>query len=179
MTGGGGGGNLTGMIKPFQGKRPRIASSAWVSQQAVLIGDVEVGEGSSIWPGAVIRAHSGPVIIGRNCHIEENCVIHGPTRMGDYVCLGPGAVTEAARIGSYVLIGSNATVLREAQLADYCILSAGSMVKEKMEVPTRSLVAGVPGEIKRFLQSQDIKEEVEGITNALALLAQQFKKEGF
>jgi carbonic anhydrase/acetyltransferase-like protein (isoleucine patch superfamily) len=167
------------MIKRFQGKGPRIASSAWVSQQAVLIGEIEVGEGSSIWPGAVIRADSGPVIIGRNCHIEENCVIHGPTRMGDYVCLGPGAVAEAVRIGSYVLIGSNATILREAQLADYCIITANSLVKEKMEVPTRSLVAGVPGEIRRFLQSQDIKEELEGMTKTLAPLAQQFKKEGF
>lgn len=166
------------MIKPFQGKEPRIAPSAWVSQQAMIIGEVEVGEGSSIWPGAVIRADSGPVIIGKNCHIEENCVIHGPTRIGDSVCLGPGAVVEAERIGSYVLIGSNATVLKGAQLAGYCIITAGSLVKEKMEVPTRAVVAGVPGEIRRFLQSQDIKEEMDGIIKALAPLAQQFKKEG-
>ena len=167
------------MIKPFQGKEPRIAPSAWVSQQALIIGEVEVGEGSSIWPGAVIRADSGPVIIGKNCHIEENCVIHGPTRMGDSVCLGPGAVViEAEKIGSYVLIGSNATVLRGAQLAGYCIITAGSLVKEKMDVPTRAVVAGVPGEIRRFLQSQDIREELEGMIKALAPLAQQFKKEG-
>ena len=167
------------MIKPFRGKEPRIAPSAWVSQQALIIGEVEVGEGSSIWPGAVIRADTGAVIIGKNCHIEENCVIHGPTRIGDHVCLGPGAVVEADRIGSYVLIGSNATVLKGAQLADYCIVSAGSLVKEKMEVPTRSLVAGVPGEIRRFLQSQDIRDELDARTRALAPLAQQFKKEGF
>jgi carbonic anhydrase/acetyltransferase-like protein (isoleucine patch superfamily) len=167
------------MIQPFQGNEPRIAASAWVSQQALIIGEVEVGEGSSIWPGAVIRADAGAVVIGKDCHVEENCVIHGPTRIGDHVCLGPGVVVEADRIGSYVLIGSNATLLKGASLADYCVISAGSMVKEKMDVPTHALVAGVPGDIKRFLQSQDIKEELEGRTSALAALAQQFKKEGF
>jgi carbonic anhydrase/acetyltransferase-like protein (isoleucine patch superfamily) len=166
------------MIRPFQGKEPRIAPSAWVSQQAEVIGEVEVGEGSSIWPGAIIRADSGPVVIGKNCHIEENCVIRGPTRMGDSVCLGPGVVVAEDRIGSYVLIESNATVLKGALLADYCIISAGSVVKEKMDVPTRSVVAGVPGEIRRFLQSQDIRDELESMTRTLSTLAQQFKKQG-
>ena len=179
MTGGEGENNLGGMIRAFNGKSPRIHPTAWVSAQATLTGDIEVGEGSSIWPGAILRADIGPVRIGRHCHIEEGCIVHGPVEMGDKVCLGHGAVVEGEKIGSYVLVGNNATILNGAQVADHCIIAAGSLVKEKARIPTRALVAGVPGEVRRYLQPQDIQEKLEEIVKVMGPLAQEYKKQGF
>jgi len=144
------------MIRAFDGKRPRIAESAYVNEAAYVMGDVEIGEGSNIWPGAVIRGDFGRIRIGRNVSVEDNCVIHsgtpspasGDVEIGDRVLIGHGAVLNCRRIGSDVLIGMNATVLHDAEVGSECIVAAGCLVGQGMIVPDRSLVVGVPGKIK-------------------------------
>jgi carbonic anhydrase/acetyltransferase-like protein (isoleucine patch superfamily) len=144
------------MIRSFEGKTPRIAASALVSEDAHIIGDVEIGEGSSVWPGAVIRGDFGKIRIGRGTAVEDNCVLHagsptGPSQdliIGDAVHIGHGAVVNGSRIGSHVLIGMNATVLHDAEIGDYCIIGAATLVTHGMKVPSGSFVAGVPGAIK-------------------------------
>jgi carbonic anhydrase/acetyltransferase-like protein (isoleucine patch superfamily) len=138
------------MIREFNGKRPRIAPTAFVSEAAYVIGDVEIGDNSSVWPGAVVRGDFAAIKIGNNTQIEDNCVVHAAISqvIGDNVHVGHGAVIHCSRIGSNVLIGMNATVLDNANIGDYCVIGANALVPEGMQVPDRSFVVGVPGKIK-------------------------------
>jgi carbonic anhydrase/acetyltransferase-like protein (isoleucine patch superfamily) len=142
------------MIRSFNGKIPKIADSAFVSEAAYIVGDVEIGENSSVWPHAVIRGDTGHIVIGKNTAIEDCVVIHagGPTFefvvIGDMVNIGHGAVIHGVKIGNNVLIGMNATVLQKAEIGSYCLIGAGCVVSEGMVVPDHSFVAGVPGKIK-------------------------------
>ena len=146
------------MIKGLGNKKPKIAESAFVSEAAYVIGEVEIGENSSVWPGAVIRADFGSIRIGNNTAIEDNCVIHSGTpsspsyvenvAIGNNVHIGHGAVINCRRIGNNVLIGMNATILHDAEIGDFCIIGAGCLVSQGMRIPDKSFVAGVPGKIK-------------------------------
>lgn len=142
------------MIRSFNGKTPKIAGSAFVSEAAYVVGDVEIGENSSVWPHAVIRGDTGRIVIGTNTAIEDGVVIHagGPHYdllvIGDMVNIGHGAVVHCAKIGNNVLVGMNATVLQKAEIGNYCLIAAGCVVPEEIIVPDNSFVAGVPGKIK-------------------------------
>lgn len=136
------------MIQAFNGKGPIIAPTAFVHESAVIIGDVEIGEGSSVWPNAVLRADLSWIRIGKSAHIEDCSVLHGePLEIGDNVIIGHGVVLHGRRVGSHVLIGNNATVLDDVEIGDYCIAAAGTVVTGGTKVPPRSLVMGVPGKI--------------------------------
>jgi carbonic anhydrase/acetyltransferase-like protein (isoleucine patch superfamily) len=142
------------MIKSFNGKTPRIADSAFISEAAYIIGDVEIGENSSVWPGAVIRADSGLIVIGENTAVEDNCVIHSgepsnpDTFIGDNVNIGHGAMVHGQKIGNNVLVGINAVVLHNAVVGNFCLIGAGCVVSEGMVIPDNSFVMGVPAKIK-------------------------------
>ena len=138
------------MIRSFNGKTPRIAESAFVSEAAYVIGDVEIGEGSGVFPGAVIRADFASIKIGCNTMIEDNTVIHsgGPVVIGDNVTIGHSVVVHCSKIGNNNLIGNNATVLDDAEIGSYCIIAAGCLVRQGMKIPDNSFVVGIPGEIK-------------------------------
>jgi carbonic anhydrase/acetyltransferase-like protein (isoleucine patch superfamily) len=145
------------MIRSLGGKKPKIAKSAFVSEAAYIIGDVEIGEHSSVWPGAVIRADFGSIRIGANTAVEDNCVIHSGTpsktdyreevTIGDNVHIGHGAVLNCRKIGNNVLIGMNATILHDTEIGDSCIIAAGCLVKQEMKIADGSFVAGVPGRV--------------------------------
>jgi len=138
------------MIRSLGNKVPRIAKSAFVSEGAYIIGDVEIGEGCAAFPGAVVRGDFGLIRIGSNVMIEDNVVVHGAPSgldIGDGVTLGHGAVINSRRIGSKVLIGMNATILHDSEIGDNCIIAAGAVVGQGMKVPDGSFVAGVPGRI--------------------------------
>ncbi len=144
------------MIRSFKGKTPVIAPSAYVDETAVLIGDIEVGEESSIWPGAVIRADLGKITIGRQTIVEDNCVIHSgapgskteAVLIGDRVIIGHGAVLNCKTVGNNVLVGMNATLLHKVVIGSFCIIGAATLIGENQEIPDYSLVLGVPGKIK-------------------------------
>ena len=154
------------MILSFKGITPKISPSAFVSEAAHVIGDVEIGENSSIWPGAVLRGDFGKITIGRNCAIEDNCVVHSGSPsyensicelvMGDKVQIGHGAVLNCRRIGNNVLIGINATILHDVEIGDSCIIGAACMVNQGMKIPDRSFVVGVPGKIKGEVTSKQL-----------------------
>ncbi len=142
------------MIRSFNGKTPQIDAAAFISEAAYVVGDVVIGAGCSVWPGAVVRGDTGRVVIGANTAIEDNCVVHsskpgaGDIFIGDNVNIGHGAVVHSRRIGHNVLIGINATILHDAVIGDYCLIGAGCVVSEGMVVPDGSFVVGVPGKIK-------------------------------
>lgn len=138
------------MIKTFDGKTPQIAPTAFVSEAAYIVGDVEIGENSSIWPGAVVRGDFTSIKMGNNSQIEDNCVVHAgsPLVIGDNVHIGHGAVIHCCRIGNNVSIGVNATLLDDAEIGDFCVIAANSLVSQGMRIPNFSFVAGVPAEVK-------------------------------
>ncbi|MBL7125110.1 MAG: gamma carbonic anhydrase family protein [Dehalococcoidales bacterium] len=175
------------MIRSLDGKTPKIAESAFVSEAAYVIGDVEIGENSSVWPGAVIRGDFGSIKIGKNTAIEDNCVIHAGTpstpsyredvTIGDNVHIGHGAVINCRRIGSNVLIGMNSTILHDAEIGDFCIIGAGCLVSQGMKIPDKSFVAGVPGKIKGEASPEQLWWVEEG-PQIYVELVKRYKEQG-
>jgi carbonic anhydrase/acetyltransferase-like protein (isoleucine patch superfamily) len=147
------------LVLPFDGKRPKIHSSVFLAPTAVVIGDVTIGADSSVWFGAVLRGDSPEhsVTVGRRTSVQENCVIHighwGPTVVGDDVTVGHGAKFECCTVGDRTVIGMNAVILQNARVGRECVLAAGTVVLEGADIPERSLVAGVPGKIKKTLDA--------------------------
>lgn len=167
------------MIRDFNSKSPKIAPSAFISEAAYIVGDVEIGENSSIWPGAVLRADFGKIIVGNNTSIEDNCVVHGGTDVviGDNTFIGHGAVVHCQRVGNNVLIGNNATVLDGAEVGDFCVIGAGSVVAPETKIPDRSLAMGVPARIKGQLSEKQLAWMENGLVS-YTKLAQEYKQQG-
>jgi carbonic anhydrase/acetyltransferase-like protein (isoleucine patch superfamily) len=167
------------MIREIKGKSPRIAASAFVSEAAYVVGDVEIGENSSVWPGAVIRADFGKITIGHNTSVEDNTVIHGDgdVYIGNNNVIGHAAVVHCRRVGNNVLIGNNATILDGSEIEDYCIIGAGCLIPPNTKVTERSVVIGVPGHVK-----SQLTEEQETSLNlgaaGYSALAQGYKQKG-
>ena len=145
------------ILLPFNGKRLRIAESAFIAPNAVLIGDVTVGEDASVWFGAVLRGDNTEhgIVVGAGTSVQDNCVIHvggwGPTVIGERVTVGHGAKFESCSIGDGSLIGMNAVILQNARIGRECVVAANAVVVEGAEIPDHSLVAGVPGKVKKQL----------------------------
>jgi carbonic anhydrase/acetyltransferase-like protein (isoleucine patch superfamily) len=145
------------LILPFNGKSPKIHPSAFVAPTAVLIGDVTVGEDSSIWFGAVLRGDdpNNGIVVGPRTSVQDNCVVHvgawGPTVIGRDVTVGHGAKFESCVIGDRTVVGMNAVILQNAVIGEECLLAANTVILEGKQIPARSLVAGVPGVVKKTL----------------------------
>ncbi len=133
--------------------RPMVDPSCYVAPEAIIIGDVVIDKGCSIWPYAVIRADLSEVRIGEGSSIQEHCQVHGnpgrPTIIGKNVSVGHGAIIHAAKVGDYVIVGMNSCILDGAEIGSGCVIGAGAVVKEGMKVPDGSLVVGVPAKIVR------------------------------
>ncbi len=145
-----------------QGKKPRVHSDAFIADTAVIIGDVEIGRDSSIWFGAVLRGDINRITVGERTSIQDNCVVHvdsdKPTFIGDDVTVGHGAILHGCTIGNAVLIGMGAVVLDGAVIGDGAVVAAGAVVRERMEIPPRTLVVGVPAKIKTELDESIIEK---------------------
>jgi carbonic anhydrase/acetyltransferase-like protein (isoleucine patch superfamily) len=137
-------------VKPMGEKVPVVAPTAWVSEAAYVVGDVHLGDGSSVWPGAVVRGDFGSIRIGDNTVIEDNCVVHSGTLMtvGDNVLVGHSVVVHCGSIGSNCLVGSASTLLDDAVIGDFCLVAAGSLLLGRTVVPDRSFVSGAPATIE-------------------------------
>jgi len=159
------------MIKPFDGKTPRIAPSAYICRTACIIGEVEIGEESGIWPGVVIRGDFASIKIGKQTIIEDNCVVHcgTPMEIGNNVIVGHSVVLHGKKIGNNTLIGNNATILDNSEIGSFCVIAAGCVVSPRMIVPDRSFVIGVPGRIQGEVKAGVMKRLVAGNQSYLAL----------
>jgi carbonic anhydrase/acetyltransferase-like protein (isoleucine patch superfamily) len=147
------------MLIEFEGKKPQIGANVFIAPTAVLIGDVVIGDDSSVWFNAVIRADYGPIRIGAGCNIQDNATIHvsGQTILGDNVTVGHNAALEGCVIGDGTVVGMNATVLKEVQVGREVMIAAGSVLPERLVVPDRVLVAGVPAVVKKELSGEALK----------------------
>lgn len=142
------------MIIEYRGKRPRISSKAFIAPTAVLIGDVSVGDESSIWWGAVLRSDQGgyPIVIGARSSVQDNCVIHSgeaPTIVEDDCTIGHGAVMEGCVIKRGAIVGMNVTVLENTEIGEASLIAAGSVVVPHTKIPPRVLAAGSPAKVKK------------------------------
>jgi carbonic anhydrase/acetyltransferase-like protein (isoleucine patch superfamily) len=143
------------LLIEYHGKRPQVADDAFLAPTAVLIGDVTVGAGASIWFGAVLRGDFGAIVVGPGTSVQDNAVIHvgveWPTTIGANVTIGHGAVLEGCTIGNGAIVGMNATVLPRATVGEEAVIAAGSVVGEDAEIPARVLAAGAPAQVKKAL----------------------------
>src|SRR5512147_2173470 len=115
------------MIRELGEKKPKIVESAFVSEAAYVVGDVEIGENSSIWPGAVLRADRFRIRIGSNSSIQDNCVVHPgfcDLYIGNNVTIGHASVIHCARIGDNVLIGMHTVLDNQSEIEDFCMIGA-------------------------------------------------------
>jgi carbonic anhydrase/acetyltransferase-like protein (isoleucine patch superfamily) len=138
---------------------PRIAATAFVARSADIIGDVKIGENSSVWFQVVLRGDVAPIRIGANTNIQDGTIVHGfpnlPVTIGDWVTVGHRAVLHACTVENHCLIGIGAVVLNNARIGEGSIVAAGALVVENTVVPPNSLYLGVPARLKRQLTEAD------------------------
>ncbi len=143
------------MVLTYEGKRPSVGKDVFIAPTAVVIGDVALADGASIWYGAVIRGDEAPIRIGRNTNIQDNCTIHTdpgkPVTLGDYVTVGHNAVVHGCTVEDRSLVGIGAVVLNGAHIRKGSVIAAGAVVREGQTVGPHHLVAGTPAQFKKDL----------------------------
>ncbi len=157
------------MIRPYQGAVPRIAVSAYVDESAQVMGKVEIGERSSVWPNATLRGDIHSIRIGEDTNIQDNSCVHVdypdyPVVVGNRVTVGHSVTLHGCVVEDECLIGIGATVLNGAVVRSGAIVAAGALVTEGMEVPGGTMVMGVPARVRRELTAQ----EREGLRESAA-----------
>lgn len=149
------------MIIPYNKKGPKIDTSAFVAPGAYLIGDVTVGEESTIWFNSVLRADEGAIVIGKRCSIQDNSTIHlyedAPVEIEDEVTVGHNVVLHGCKIRKRSIIGMGSTILDHADIGEECIIGANTLIPSGKVIPPRSLVIGSPGKVVRQLNDQDLE----------------------
>ena len=132
----------------------------FIADTARVLGDVRVGRGVSFWFGSVARGDVAPITVGDGTNVQDNAVIHCdagvPNEIGEHVTIGHAAVVHGASVGDWSLIGMSATLLGKSAIGRECLVAAGAVVPPGMNVPNRTLVAGVPARIVRELNDADL-----------------------
>src|SRR6185437_10842862 len=149
------------MIRPHRGRLPRLAPNVFVDDSAQVIGDVEIGDESSVWMCAVVRGDVNWIRIGRRSNVQDGTIVHvmtntHPTHIGDNVTIGHAAVIHGCTIEDQCLIGMGAILLNGAHVGTGSIVAAGALLTENMKVPAKSLVMGSPAKVKRLLTQAEI-----------------------
>lgn len=148
------------MIRSYQGKLPQIPSSCYVDLSAQILGDVILGERSSVWMNAVLRGDVNSIRVGSCSNVQDCSVLHGqrnlyPVVVGDWVTIGHNATVHGCIVEDMALIGMGARVLNGSRIGEGSIIAAGSVVPEQTVVPPRTLWAGVPAKMRRELSDKD------------------------
>lgn len=146
-------------VLPFNGRMPSIAEDVFIAPGAMIIGDVTIHEGASIWYNAVVRGDTAPIVIGRRTNIQDNCTLHvdadAPLVIGDDCTVGHGAVVHGATVGDRVLVGMKAVVLSHAQVGSGTIIGACALVGEHKEIAEGVLAVGIPAKVARPLKAEE------------------------
>jgi carbonic anhydrase/acetyltransferase-like protein (isoleucine patch superfamily) len=148
------------MIRSYQGRLPQVPASCYIDPSAQLIGDIILGEHSSVWMNAVVRGDVHHIRIGANSNVQDCAVLHGqrnlyPVIVGDWVTIGHNATVHGCVVEDAVLIGIGATILNGCRIGEGSIIAAGAVVPEGTQVPPRTLWAGVPAKLRRELGEAD------------------------
>ena len=150
------------MIRRYQGHCPAIPASCYVDLSAQVIGDVELGENSSVWMNAVLRGDVNSIRVGSNSNVQDCAVLHGQRHLygvtvGDWVTIGHNATVHGCTVEDAVLIGMGVTILNDCRIGEGSIIAAGAVLPEHTVIPPRTLWAGVPGKQRRDLGDEDRK----------------------
>ncbi|MFN3813215.1 MAG: gamma carbonic anhydrase family protein [Aquificaceae bacterium] len=152
----------TPIVKPYKDMSPRIASSVFLADNVVVIGQVEIGEDSSVWYGTVIRGDVNYIRIGERTNIQDNSVIHVthdtyPTVIGNNVTVGHRVVLHGCIIKDHVLVGMGAVIMDGVEVDSYVIVGAGAILTPGKKIPSGVLVTGFPAKVVRELRPEEIK----------------------
>ena len=162
---------------PGLARTPRVHETAFIALGAVIVGDVEIGELASIWYGAVLRGDSDFIRIGARTNIQDGTVVHVdegvPTIVEEEVTVGHGVVLHGCTVRRRCLIGIGARVLNHADIGEGSLVAAGALVPEKLIVPPRSLVVGVPGKIREL--PEHLARYMEGNWKHYVSFGQQYR----
>jgi carbonic anhydrase/acetyltransferase-like protein (isoleucine patch superfamily) len=136
-----------------------IHPSVFIARGAIVLGDVTIGEQSSVWFNAVVRGDTEAIRIGRRTNVQDGAILHAdpgfPCTVGDDVTIGHGAIVHGARIGDRVLIGMKVVVMNGVEIGEESLIGVGSVVTEGMKIPARSVVLGLPGKVVREISPDD------------------------
>ncbi|MGI8467960.1 MAG: gamma carbonic anhydrase family protein [Pyrinomonadaceae bacterium] len=168
------------MIKNFQGKKPKIHQTAFVAENAVIIGDVEIGENSSVWYGSILRGDVNFIRIGARTNIQDGSIIHvssktHPTVLEDEITLGHRVTLHGCYVETGCLIGIGAIVLDGVRVGRNSLVAAGSLVTPNMRIPEKSLVMGSPAKVKRQLTDAEA-EDLEKFWQRYVELSQIYRE---
>lgn len=146
---------------PYNGITPKVHESVFVAPGAYIIGDVTIGEESTVWFNAVLRGDDGPITVGKRCSIQDNSTIHlyegSPVVIGDDVTIGHNVILHGCKIGRSSIIGMGSTLLDSVEVGEECIIGANTLLAGGIKIPPRSLVLGSPGKVIRELTEKDLQ----------------------
>ena len=167
------------MIGNFKNLRPKIHESCFIAPTADVIGDVTVGENSSIWHRTVLRGDVNKIVVGANTNIQDGSIVHVaddyPTIIGDNVTIGHGAIVHGCTVKDGAFIGMGAIILDGAVIGEGALIGAGALVTEGKEIPPYSLAVGVPAKVVKKL-SQEFIEMAKDRAIKYAKLANEYKE---
>lgn len=169
------------LIKTLKGKTPSIGKDCFLAENATLIGDIEIGDGCSIWYSAVLRGDVHYIKIGNNTNVQDCAVIHAtyqksPTNIGDNVIIAHGAIVHGCTIKNNVMIGMNAVILDNAVIESNTIIAAGSVVTKGTIVESGSVYAGIPAKKVKAISGDLLEGEIHRIANSYSMYASWYKE---
>lgn len=152
------------LILPYDGKLPVVHPDAWIAPGAVVIGDVEIGEGSSVWFGTVVRGDIHRIRIGARTNLQDHTVVHVtrdrfPATIGDEVTVGHRGTVHGCTVHDGALVGIGATVLDGAVVGEEALVAAGALVPPGAEIPPRVLARGIPARVARELEPEELADQ--------------------
>ena len=152
-------------VEGYRDHEPRLGDGVFVHDSAVVIGDVEIGERSSVWPGVVLRGDQGSIRVGRETSLQDGTIVHATrglshTTVGDRVTVGHRVILHGCRIADDVLVGMGAIVMDNAEVGRWSIIGAGALVPVGAKIPERSLVVGIPGRVVRQVTEDEMESMI-------------------
>ena len=137
----------------------KLSDTVFIAEGAAILGDVEIGDKTSVWYNAVIRGDVVKVKIGEECNVQDCCVIHGeePVVLGNRVSLGHGAIVHGAKIGDNVLVGMGSVIMDGAEIGENSLVAAGALITKGKKFPPNSLIMGSPAVAKRELKPEELE----------------------
>ena len=152
-------GKLEKQLDRFLRKKPRLGQGVYIAASGIVLGDVKLGDHSSVWYNAVLRGDINRIVVGHHTNIQDNAVLHladdFPCLLGNYVTVGHSAIVHACKVGDEVLIGMGAIILDGAVIGAQSLIGAKALVTQGMKIPPGSLVLGAPAKIVRKLSTQE------------------------
>jgi carbonic anhydrase/acetyltransferase-like protein (isoleucine patch superfamily) len=153
------------MVRSYQGISPRVHASCYIDESAQIVGDVEIGENSSVWMNAVIRGDVFAIRIGNNSNVQDCSVLHGMRYkygviLGDWVTVGHSVTLHGCRVDNHCLIGMGSVVLNNAKIGEGSIIAAGTVIPENTIIDPYSLWMGVPGKFKKKIDDEKSQEMI-------------------